>query len=70
MTQLFLTFTSVICIEHSTGYDIFAGSVKESAISSILGALSLFKELVGRNQDFMSICLLNLNNLVGCGMNH
>ena len=39
-------------------YGIIAGSL-ESANSSILTAQRFFKEVVGKNQDFMLIRLLN-----------
>ena len=42
----------VVAVSHTT--DIIAGSL-ESANSSILAAQRLFKDLVGKNQDFMII---------------
>ena len=43
-----------------------AGSL-ESANWSILAVRRLFKEVVGENQDFMLIRLVNPSNLIGCG---
>ena len=44
----------------------FAGSL-ESANWSILAPREVFKEVVGKNQDFMLIRLVNVNDLIGCG---
>ena len=45
---------------------LIAGSL-ESANWSILAAHNLFKEVVGKNQDFMLMRFLNVSNLIGCG---
>ena len=42
-----------------------AGSL-ESANWSILAPREVFKEVVGQNQDFMIIRLVNANDLIGC----
>ena len=47
-------------------YLLIAGLL-ESANSSILAAHSLFKEVVGENQDFMLIRFFKENDLIGCG---
>ena len=39
----------------------------ESANWSILAPREVFKEVVGKNQDFMLIRLVNVNDLIGCG---
>ena len=46
--------------------DVIAGSL-ESANSSILAARRHFKEVVGKNQDFIIMSLVNPSNLIGCG---
>ena len=48
------------------GNGVFAGSL-ESANWSILAAHNLFKEVEGKNQDFMLIRFYKENDLIGCG---
>ena len=45
---------------------IFADSL-ESANLSILAARNLFKEVVGKNQDFILMRFLNVSYLIDCG---
>ena len=49
-----------------TRVNIFAGSL-ESANLSILAVYRPFKEVVGKNQAFMLIRLVNPSNLIGYG---
>ena len=72
LCQIFVDCADVIKVENTkcpSCYCLVAGSL-ESANSSILAARRLFKEVVGKNQDFMLIRLANPSNLIGCGGGH
>ena len=60
-------YFSCFVVSVNMEFNLFIAGSLESANLSILAAHRLFKEVVGKNQDFMLISLVDASALIGCG---